>query len=70
MACTSPANRCLQRQVMLDSDRRCRGSAKSVLSSHTVTMAALVVLAGRLPGNAQPGGDFRPPDAEADSLVD
>ena len=32
-------------------------------------MAALVVLAGRLPGHAQPGGDLRPPDAEADSLV-
>jgi hypothetical protein len=33
-------------------------------------MAALVVLAGRLPGNAHSVGDLRPPDAEADSLVD
>jgi hypothetical protein len=33
-------------------------------------MAALVVLAGRLPGHAQPGGDLRPPDAETDGLVD
>jgi hypothetical protein len=32
-------------------------------------MTTLVVLAGRLPGHAQPGGDLRPPDAEADSLV-
>jgi hypothetical protein len=32
-------------------------------------MTAPVVLAGRLPSHAQPGGDLRPPDAEADSLV-
>jgi len=33
-------------------------------------MAALVVLAGRLLGHAQPGGDLRPPDAQSDSAVD
>jgi hypothetical protein len=33
-------------------------------------MSALVVLTGRLPGYTQPGGDLRPPDAEADSLID
>ena len=33
-------------------------------------MATLVVLAGRLPGHAQPGGDLRPSDAQADGLVD
>jgi hypothetical protein len=33
-------------------------------------MAAFVVLTGRLPGHTQPGGDFWPPYAQADSLVD
>jgi len=33
-------------------------------------MAALVVLAGRLPAHTQPGGDLRPSDTEANSLVD
>ena len=33
-------------------------------------MAALVVLAGCLPGDAELGGDLRPPDAEADGAVD
>jgi len=32
-------------------------------------MATLVVLASGLPSDAKPGGDLRPPDAEADSLV-
>jgi hypothetical protein len=32
-------------------------------------VAALVVLAGRLPGHAEPGGDFWPPDARADGVV-
>jgi hypothetical protein len=34
------------------------------------TMAALVLLSGRLSGHAQPGGDLRPPDALTDGLVD
>ena len=33
-------------------------------------MAALVVLAGRLPGHAQPGSYFWPADAHADRVVD
>jgi hypothetical protein len=33
-------------------------------------MAALVVLAGCLPGHAQPIGDFGPADAQSDRLVD
>ena len=33
-------------------------------------MAALVVLTGRLPGYAEPGGNLWPPDAQADSLLD
>jgi hypothetical protein len=34
-----------------------------------VTVAALVVLAGRLPGHTEPGGDLRPSDAHADRLI-
>jgi hypothetical protein len=33
-------------------------------------MAALVMLAGRLPGHTQPEGDLRPSDAQGDSMVD
>src|SRR5438093_330458 len=33
-------------------------------------VAALVVLAGRLPGDAELGGDFWPPNAEFDGVVD
>ena len=42
----------------------------SILDSLAATMAALIVLAGRLPGHTQPGGDWWPPDALANSLVD
>ena len=35
-----------------------------------IAVAAPVVLAGRLPGHTEPGGDFWPPDAQADGLVD
>jgi hypothetical protein len=35
-----------------------------------VTVAALVLLARRLPAHAQPGGDLRPREAETDSVVD
>jgi hypothetical protein len=64
-----PGNRCCQCYLTFDAGCSCRWSAASILSSDAVTMAALVVLAGCLPGHAQPGGDLRPPDAEADSLV-
>jgi hypothetical protein len=33
-------------------------------------MTTLVVLTGRLPGDAQPGGDLWPPDTQANGLVD
>ncbi len=33
-------------------------------------MAALVVLAGRLPGDPEPGGDLRPAKPELDGTVD
>jgi len=33
-------------------------------------VAALVVLAGRLPGHFEPDGDLWPPDAQADGMVD
>jgi hypothetical protein len=42
----------------------------SVLTGSAVAVAALVVLAGRLSGHAQSGGDLRPSDAQADSVVD
>jgi hypothetical protein len=41
----------------------------SILTAGAVTVAALVVLAGRLPSNAKPRGDLRPPDTHADRLV-
>lgn len=33
-------------------------------------VAALVLLAGRLPAHAEPGGNFWPPDAQTDSVID
>ena len=65
-----PGNRCCQRHLILDTGCCCRWSAVSILNGHAGTMAALVVLAGRLPAHIQPGGDLWPPDAQADSLVD
>jgi hypothetical protein len=35
-----------------------------------VAMTALVVLAGRLSGDAEPGGNLWPPDAQIDGMVD
>lgn len=35
-----------------------------------ITVAALVVLAGCLPGHTQPCSDLRPADTQADSLID
>ena len=34
-----------------------------------VPVAALVVLARRLPGNSEPSGDFRPPEVQANGMV-
>jgi len=44
--------------------------SNSVLTGSAVAVAALVVLAGRLSGHAQSGGDLRPSDAQDDSVVD
>jgi hypothetical protein len=33
-------------------------------------MAALILLAGCLSGHAELGGDFRPPNAQLDSVID
>jgi hypothetical protein len=41
-----------------------------ILTAGAVTVAALVVLAGSLPGYAKPVGDLRPPDAQANGVVD
>jgi len=41
----------------------------SILTAGAVTLAAPVVLAGRLPGNAKPRSDLWPPDAHADRLI-
>src|SRR5438876_5634986 len=62
-------NRCCQCHLILDTDCSCRWSAASILNSHAATMAALVVLTGRLPGHTQPSGDLWPPNAQANSLV-
>jgi hypothetical protein len=44
-------------------------SGHAIPAAATVSVAALVVLARRLPGNSEPGGDLRPPDAQADGVV-
>ena len=45
-------------------------SGHSILTDGVVAMAALVVLAGRLPGDPEPGGDLRPANTEFDGVVD
>jgi hypothetical protein len=62
-------NRCCQCHLILDIGCACRWSAASILDSLAVTVAALVVLTGRLPAHTQPGGDLWPPDAQTNSLV-
>jgi hypothetical protein len=42
----------------------------AVLMAGAVAMAALVVLACRLPANSEPGSDLWPPDALIDGMVD
>ena len=41
-----------------------------MLMAGAIAVAALVVLAGRLPRDAKAGGDLRPPDALIDGMVD
>ena len=38
--------------------------------ANPIAVAALVVLAGRLPGHTEPDSNFWPPDAQADGVVD
>ncbi len=45
-------------------------SGHAVLMAGVVAVAALVVLACRLPGDSEPGGDLWPPDAQIDGTVD
>ena len=45
-------------------------SGHAVLMAGVVAVAALVVLACRLPGDSEPGGDLWPPDAQIDGMVD
>jgi hypothetical protein len=45
-------------------------SCHLIPTANPIAVAALVVLAGRLPGHAEPGGDFWPPDAQADGVLD
>jgi len=53
----------------------CTSVLAEVWSGHTiwtagaVSVTALVVLAHCLPSNSEPGGDLRPPDVEADCVV-
>jgi hypothetical protein len=56
--------------MILDIGWSCGWSPALILSRHAATMAALVVLTGRLPGYAKSGGNLWPPDAQADSLLD
>jgi len=45
-------------------------SSDAIMAAGVAAVAALVLLAGRLPGHAKPGGDLRPPDAQVYGLVD
>jgi hypothetical protein len=45
-------------------------SGHAVLTAGAVAVAALVVLAGRLPGHPEPDGDLWPPNAQIDGMVD
>ncbi len=40
------------------------------MAAGALTVAALVLLAGRLPGHAKLGGDLRPPDAQVYGMID
>jgi hypothetical protein len=40
-----------------------------MLMAGVIAVAVLVVLAGRLPGDAKTGGDLRPPDVHVDRLI-
>jgi hypothetical protein len=44
--------------------------AGAVLPGRAIGVAALVVLAGRLPGHPEPGGNVGPSDTQGDSVVD
>jgi hypothetical protein len=44
-------------------------SGHAIWAAGAVLVAALVVLARRLPGNSKPGSDLRPPDAQDDCVV-
>ena len=44
-------------------------SGHAIRAAGAVSVAALVVLARRLPGNSKPGSDLRPPDAQDDCVV-
>ena len=44
-------------------------SGHAILAAGALTVSALVVLAGRLPGDPEPGGNLRPPDAQIDGMV-
>jgi hypothetical protein len=45
-------------------------SGHAILVTGAITMTALVLLAGRLPGHAKLSSDLRPSDAQVDSVVD
>jgi hypothetical protein len=48
--------------------RPARPSDHPILRADAIAVAALVVLAGRLPGHSELGGDLRPPDTQAHGL--
>ena len=58
------ASRCFTPGILAENE-----SCHAILAAGALAVAAQVVLAGCLPGHPEPGGDLRPPDAQADRLV-
>jgi hypothetical protein len=66
----SPATHVYEFRLILYTGLAEDESGHTILTAGVVAVAALVVLAGCLPGHAKPVGDLGPPDTQADGVVD